>query len=72
MANKRSAGTGSIFEVERKDRKTGALYKTGRWRALVTIDGKRISCHAKSQREATEWVRKMTDQVSQGLRKSVV
>jgi len=67
MAKRRSGGTGSIFEIERKNRKTGELHKTGRWRALVTIDGKRISYHAKSQKEATEWVRKITDQVAQGL-----
>ena len=50
-----------------RDPISGKMHKTGKWRAQVTIDGKRISQVAKTQRDATEWVKKMTNQVAQGL-----
>jgi integrase len=56
MANKRAAGTGSVYK-ERKNT----------WRAIVTIDGKRISHCERTQKEAESWARKMGNQIEQGL-----
>lgn len=53
---KRPHGSGSISRT-----------KSGTWRALATIQGKRLSFTAKTQREAAAWLRKITSQVEQGL-----
>jgi integrase len=56
MAKKRANKTGSIFQIP-----------NGSWRVLISVQGKRISHNAATQREAAAWARKMTDQVGQGL-----
>lgn len=67
MTRKRAAGTGSINEIKRKDPKTGEFRRTGIWRALVTVQGQRISHTERTQRAAADWARMMVDQVDQGL-----
>jgi integrase len=56
MAKKRGNNEGSIYKR-----------KNGTWRALVTIQGKRITHSAKSKREGQEWIRKMLDEIENGL-----
>ncbi len=56
MPRKRAAGTGSIFQQA-----------NGTWRTQVTIQGKRISHVAKTQKAAADWARKTVDQIDQGL-----
>lgn len=56
MAKKRAHGSGSVYQL-----------KNGTWRALVTVEGRRISHTAKTQKEAASWAREMSDQVRQGL-----
>jgi integrase len=56
MPRKRAAGTGSIFQRA-----------NGTWRTQVTIQGKRISHVARTQKAAAEWARKTVEQIDQGL-----
>jgi integrase len=53
---KRTHGTGSIYKLP-----------SGKWRCLVTVDGKRISHTTKTRKEAETWARTTTTQVEQGL-----
>jgi integrase len=53
---KRAHGTGSIYQLP-----------NGTWRALVTVEGRRISHTAKTKKAAAAWARKITSQVAQGL-----
>jgi integrase len=48
---------------------SGSLYRlpSGRWRALVTVKGKRISHISDTQKEANQWIRETVNQVEQGL-----
>lgn len=39
----------------------------GKWRAQVSIDGKRLSFNGKTRAECQVWLRKMLDQIDQGL-----
>ena len=54
--SKRAHGSGSIYRLP-----------AGTWRALITVEGRRISHTEKTQKAATEWANKMTGQVEQGL-----
>ncbi len=56
MAKRRMNHEGSIHQRE-----------DGTWRAQISIQGKRISYSAKSQRACLEWVRKTKNQVDRGL-----
>ena len=57
MAKKRGNNEGSIYK-----RKNGA------WRAQVTLDGQRLSYSAKDKTDAQAWLRKMQDEIDDGLR----
>ena len=56
MANKRANHEGSIYK--RKDNK---------WRAQVSIDGKRLSYTADTQRECQTWIKEIRGQIDNGL-----
>lgn len=53
---KRGNNEGSVFKR-----------KNGTWRAMFTVDGRRLSFNAKTRREAQDWIRRMQDQVDIGL-----
>src|SRR5258708_26006498 len=55
--------------MARRGKNEGTIFKkaNGTWRAQVSIDGKRISHNARSHAECRDWVRKMLDQVDQGM-----
>lgn len=52
-----------------RGRNEGTIFKkpNGTWMAQVSIDGKRISHGGKSHAECHDWIRKMLDQIDQGL-----
>jgi integrase len=56
MAKRRGNHEGSVSRT-----------KSGRWRAQVTLQGKRLSHTTDTQREAQEWIRKIRGQIDQGL-----
>jgi len=56
MTKKRSAGEGTISQLP-----------SGSWRAQVSLKGRRLSHTAKSQQGARDWIRKIQDQIDQGL-----
>lgn len=56
MAKKRGNNEGSIYKR-----------KNGSWRALVTVDGKRLTRTFNTKREGQEWIRKMLDEIDSGL-----
>ena len=56
MARKRGNNEGSIYKR-----------KYGSWRALVTIDGKRLGQTFETKRKAQEWLRRMLDEIDYGL-----
>ena len=56
MATKRGNNEGSIFKQA-----------NGKWRAQVSINGKRMSHTANSKAECQDWIRKMLNQIDQGL-----
>lgn len=46
----------------------GTIFKRGeRWRAQVTVDGKRLSYTGKTKEECAQWLRKMRGQVERGM-----
>lgn len=53
---RRPKGSGSICQLS-----------SGSWRALVTIDRKRVSHTAKTKKEAAAWLKNIIGQVEQGL-----
>ena len=55
--------------MARRGKNEGSIFKrsNGTWRAQVSIDGKRLSYTAKSRNECHEWIRKMLDQIDQGM-----
>ena len=57
MAKKRGQNEGTIFKRKDKDI----------WVAQISIQGKRISKYGKTQSECREWIRKMQNQVDDGL-----
>lgn len=56
MAKKRANNEGSIYQ--RPD---------GKWRAQVTIDGRRLSFTADTQKKGLAWIQEMKNQVDSGL-----
>lgn len=56
MAKKRANSEGTVFKRP-----------NGRWRAQVTLNGKRLSFSADSHRECLDWIRKTKDQIDNGL-----
>lgn len=57
MAKKRGNNEGSIFKRQ-----------NGTWRAQVTLDGQRLSYSAKRKKDAQAWLRRMHDEIDDGLR----
>lgn len=55
MAKKRSNNEGSIYRR-----------KNGTWRALVPVNGKRLSFSARTKDECQKWIRKMLNQLDRG------
>lgn len=55
--------------AKRRHNNEGSIYQRldGTWRAQVTIDGKRLSFSAKTQKECASWIRKTTEQIDAGL-----
>lgn len=56
MANKRSHNEGSIYQR-----------KNGKWRAQVSIDGRRVSHTADTKKEALAWIHETRNQIETGL-----
>ena len=56
MARRRGNGEGSIFPTA-----------NGSWRAMISLDGKRLSFTAKTRQEAHAWIKKTIGQVDDGL-----
>ncbi|MCH7662279.1 MAG: site-specific integrase [Chloroflexi bacterium] len=56
MAKKRGNNEGSIYKR-----------KNGSWRALVTVQGQRLTRTFKTKRDGQEWLRKMLDEIDNGL-----
>ena len=56
MAKKRANNEGSIFQRP-----------NGKWRAQVTIDGRRLSFTADTQREGLAWIQDTKNQIDNGL-----
>lgn len=56
MAKKRGNNEGSIYKR-----------KNGSWRALVTVQGQRLTRSFKRKREGQEWIRKLLDEIDNGL-----
>jgi integrase len=52
-----------------RGRNEGSIFKTpdGTWRAQVSVGGKRLSHTARSHAECIDWLRKMQNQIDQGL-----
>jgi integrase len=56
MRKKRSHGEGTLYQL-----------RTGKWRGLVTANGKRLSKTSEDKREVKAWLRKTISQVEAGL-----
>jgi integrase len=56
MANKRSHNEGSIYQR-----------KNGKWRAQVSIEGRRVSFTAGTKKEALAWIHETKNQIENGL-----
>jgi len=56
MSKRRTAGEGTINQLP-----------SGSWRARVSLNRQRLTHTAKSQQAAREWIRKILDQIDQGL-----
>jgi len=55
--------------AKRRGNKEGTIYqrKDGRWCAQVSLDGRRLTKYAKTQRECREWLRDIQAQIEEGL-----
>lgn len=53
----------------RRGNNEGSIYKrkNGTWRAMLFLDGKRLSFSSKSKNECQRWIREMLNQIDQGL-----
>ena len=56
MSKRRTAGEGTIIQLP-----------SGSWRAQVSLKGRRLSHTARNQQGARQWIRKIQDQIEQGL-----
>ncbi|MBI3338685.1 MAG: site-specific integrase [Chloroflexi bacterium] len=52
-----------------RGRNEGSIFKkaNGKWRAQVSIKGKRLSLTANTRAECNDWLRKMLDQIDRGM-----
>jgi integrase len=54
--------------AKRRGNKEGTIYqRNGRWCAQVSLNGRRLTHYAKTQRECREWIRDTLDQIDEGL-----
>jgi integrase len=55
--------------AKRRGNKEGSIYKRkdGRWCAQASLNGRRLTHYAKSQRECREWLKEIQDQIDEGL-----
>jgi integrase len=55
--------------VTKRANREGTIYKrpNGTWAAQVTVDGKRLTKYAKTQRECRQWLKETLGQIDQGL-----
>jgi len=55
--------------AKRRGNKEGTIYqrKDGRWCAQVSLDGRRLTHYAKTQRECREWLKEIQSQIDEGL-----
>jgi integrase len=55
--------------MKRRSDNEGSIYKTpsGKWRAQVTLDGRRLGATSATKAEAIEWIRKTKGQIDQCL-----
>lgn len=55
--------------MARRGRNEGTIFRkaSGKWRAQVTIDGKRLGYTASTRAECHDWLRGMLDQIDQGM-----
>ena len=55
--------------MARRGKNEGSIYKkkNGTWRAQISLDSKRFSFTAKTRAECHDWLRKMLDQIDQGM-----
>ncbi|MEX1071768.1 MAG: tyrosine-type recombinase/integrase [Anaerolineales bacterium] len=53
----------------RRGKKEGTIYKrpNGKWRAQLSVDGRRLSFTCKSQSECLRWLREMNQKISSGF-----
>lgn len=53
----------------RRGNQEGSIYprEDGRWRAQITLDGRRLSFSAKTRRECQEWLKQIKKQIEAGL-----
>ena len=56
MAKKRGNNEGSIYKRD-----------NGTWRAMITVQGRRLSFTAKTKREGQAWLRQMLEEIDYGL-----
>jgi integrase len=54
--------------AKRRGKNEGSIYKrkNGKWRAMVSVNGNRVSYTAKTKAECQQWVRKMLHQLDSG------
>lgn len=55
--------------AKRRCNHEGTIYQRGdgKWRAQVTLDGRRLSFSAKTRRECLEWLKKTNGQIDDGM-----
>src|SRR4030042_5184656 len=55
--------------IRRRGNNEGCIYRrsSGRWRAQVTVDGRRLSKTFNTRGEAQQWIRQILDQIDGGL-----
>jgi integrase len=58
-----------VKEMAKRGRNEGSIFKkaNGTWRAQISIEGRRISYTAPSRAECHQWLRKMLNQMDQGM-----
>jgi integrase len=59
----------SSIVVKRRGNKEGTIYqrKDGRWCAQVSLNGRRLTHYADTQRECREWIKETLAQIDEGL-----
>jgi len=55
--------------TKRRGNHEGSIYqrKDGKWRAQITLEGRRLSFTAKTRRECQDWIKNTVNQIDEGL-----